>query len=382
LGRNDAFVLDDKGRALLGKLRKGADASLTLAQLFKVLRFLGGWQIEEIVSFVPMQYVYDGKEIKRVLLVEDQAQARALYGKLQSLQVRSVPSSAKLGQLVVMNLEPFRHFPQSYREPWGAHYDLWVGLPGYRITDPNGKVFELLPNHHDLDGGKSMGERDRTLPTVDAKALLKRLRVYDLTAWLKKQTPYLDQINAALGTEHHAPGAVRTRANTGSCGACFKNVKLEHPGGGKLPVTVLHGYQRPGTGHIEGRCPGENMPPYELSPEATDKERRVLKGQADNLTVHLHRLKSGHVTEFTPYFGAPQVRKSELPEVIWEREIRNEIKRTENQRDGVLDVMKAYEWLVQNWEKHELPKEGEREINWLGIAERKVRAAEWRAKGA
>ena len=51
--------LDEKMKALLLKLRKGADASLTQRALFKVLALLGGWRVEEIIGLVPMHYTWE-----------------------------------------------------------------------------------------------------------------------------------------------------------------------------------------------------------------------------------------------------------------------------------------------------------------------------------
>ena len=61
----------------------------------------------------------------------------------------------------------------------------------------------------------------------------------------------------------------------GTCQACFNQQKL--PGG----MLSLHGYQRPGVGFIQGRCPGVGYPPYEESCELVKtfrvdlKERRI-----------------------------------------------------------------------------------------------------------
>lgn len=51
----------------------------------------------------------------------------------------------------------------------------------------------------------------------------------------------------------------RDWVNTGTCAICGMNVKMRE---GKL---VLHGYQRPGWGSIQGSCFGVNWPPYETS---------------------------------------------------------------------------------------------------------------------
>ena len=370
-------VLDDKTRVLLTKMRKGADASVSVPQLMKVLTMLGGgWRVEEIVGLTPLHYekgdAGNEREMKYGLWRVDESGAREVYDKLRSLQVDRLPSHPKLGQFFVTGLEPFRFRDEGYRKAYGAQYKLWAATPGYRVTDPAGHVFELLPTRYDINHSGSMQREEQGLPTVDAKALKRRLRTYDIFPWLKKNTSYLDDLNALLGTEPHEKATPRTRENTGTCGACFGNFKLEHTRG-VLPVTVLHGYRRPGTGHTVGRCPGEDMPPYELSPEATKKELADLKGQHASTLGYLKRLKAGEVTEFSPYFGSPPVRKSEVPAVVWEREVKNQEARLKGDLERLEATILVYGWLVKNWEKRPLPKVGDREFNWLEHAGRQLR---------
>ncbi len=368
-------VLDDKMRAMLMKLRKGADASVSLPQLLKVLTLLGGWRVEEIVGLVPLHYEKSEGHglMKYGLWRNDEIGARSVYDTLKKLQVDRLPSNPKLGQVFVTELDPFRMQDQGYRKAYGAQYKLWVASPGYRVTDPQGRVFEVLPNRHDVNSGKSLGEQDQGLPVVDAKHLKKRLVTYDILPWLKKETPYLDQINDLLGTEAHQPAAPRTRENTGTCGACFHNYKLEHGGGAKLPRIVLHGYKRPGWGHVVGRCSGEDLPPYELSPEATKAELGQLRAMYKSTAEYLARVKAGAITEFSPFFGSPVVRKSELPASVWDLELRNHEKRLTNELNELEDTMRVYEWLVKHWEKRPLPDPGVPEFNWLGHAARQIR---------
>jgi len=367
-------VLDEKMRALLMKLRKGADASVSLPQVIKVLTLLGGWRIEEIVSLVPLHYEKSVNHdvMKFGLWREDEEGARRVYDELRALEVSRLPSNPKLGQFVVMELEPFTQ-KKSYRLFHGANYKLWVGVPGYRFTDPTGRVFELLPNRHDVFRGSSLGEQDQGLPTIDAKGLKKRLVTYDLMPWLKTETTYLDQVNEVLGTEPHEKGAPRTRENTGSCGACFENIKLEPSRSSDLPVMVLHGYKRPRTGHVEGRCPGENMPPYELSPAATKSELALLKSQYEHTLDYLTHLKDGSIDEFSVSDDGPIVRKSELPASVWEKELRNHQKRVDNQLQHLKAHKLVYEWLVKNWEKRPLPVPNVPAIQWLERAARELR---------
>jgi len=78
----------------------------------------------------------------------------------------------------------------------------------------------------------------------------------------------------------------------GTCPVCYGEHKLQ-----KMLV-VLHGYERPGYGEINGKCPGVGWPPFEVSPDGTIAyvERRLqpdLEGSED----FLRRAEAGQVTE-------------------------------------------------------------------------------------
>jgi hypothetical protein len=348
-------VLDEKMKALLLKLRKGADASLSLGQLFKVLDLLGGWKVETIVGLAQIHY----DTHKHALDIEnDESAARAAYDVIKAHEVSALPTNPKLGQAYVMELEPFNSYQHAYdksRMYHGAHYKVWMGVPGYRVEDPHGKVFEVLPTRHDIHSGMSIHDTQQGLPVVDAKRLKKSLRTYDLLPWLKKDTSYLDQINALLGMEAHEPAAPRTRDNSGSCGVCFQNVKL------KQDRVVLHGYKRPGVGYVIGDCFGMNYPPFELSDEATkDYVAKVLIPSLKNAKVYLHRLEAGEVT----VLGEPK-REIKVGDPRWERALEDAIRNAKRAIEAAEDYLKAYEALIQHWKVRPLPKEGDRHIDWF-----------------
>ena len=112
-----------------------------------------------------------------------------------------------------------------------------------------------------------------------------------ITAWLYKDTEFLDQLNAKLGTEPYLTGDDKKRAKEkegidmgvlGTCPCCFGTFKLllkgSRNGSDKtMPGMVLHGYKRPGTGYAEGECHGVGWPPYELSKEGTENYLRWIE---------------------------------------------------------------------------------------------------------
>jgi len=112
-----------------------------------------------------------------------------------------------------------------------------------------------------------------------------------MTDWLYKDTEFLDQLNAKLGTEPYLTGDDKKRAKEkegidmgvlGTCPCCFGTFKLllkgSRNGSDKtMPGMVLHGYKRPGTGYAEGECHGVGWPPYELSKEGTENYLRWIE---------------------------------------------------------------------------------------------------------
>ena len=362
-----AVTLDPKMQALLLKLRKGADSSLSLGQLIKVLALLGGWRVEEIVALAQLHYDQHPYHLR---IENDEAKAKAVYDHLKSLEVTTLPSSPKLGQFYVMDLEPFKLWGSQWDNlpNHGTEYRLWAGVPGVRFTDPEGKVFELAPDRHVILGGMSGLEQDKGLPTIDPKALKKRTTIYKLMAWLKEKTTWMAQINQVLGMGEHVPAAQRTRDNTGTCGACFRNIKLVQRG--EKTVMALHGYNRPGDGYIIGECWGGNHSPYELSDEATKRVLEAAKHRMEGAEAYVKELTDPNLAEFNAnhgVFGAP-------PIIVKREDAQWEMKLSHQQRSADRDLHDAkhkhglYKWLVENWKIRDLPKEGDKEVDWYMLA--------------
>lgn len=359
-----AEALDEKMRALLLKLRKGADASLSQRQLFKVLDLLGGWRVEQIIGLVPMHYVYEGKENKESYADENEEAARAKFEKLQSEVVSHLPTNPQEGKQYVMDLEPLKSWDHPFKKGekyHGAKYNAWVGCQGYRITDPKGAVFEMLPSRFDLDRPSG---KDR-----------KKLHLYDAMRWLKEHTTYIAQINELLGMEEHVPAEQRTRENTGTCGACFRNIKLVRKGSDTV-LMALHGYNRPGHGYIIGKCWGGDHEPYELGTSATKKMLAAGNERVASIQKYVASLKSPSLEEFDEQYwgsGAPKiVKKNGNPH--WEYSLERHLGYSERQLRSAEDERDIYEYLVEHWKLSDLPTAGSKEIEWFTLAARAVGA--------
>jgi hypothetical protein len=357
-------ALDEKMKALLLKLRKGADASLSQKQLFKVLDLLGGWRVEQIIGLVPMHYVHDGKEHKESYAEENEEAARAKYDKLKSEVVPHLPSEPQQGKQYVMDLEPLKSWENQFAKGGkyhGTKYNAWVGCQGYRITDPKGAVFEMLPSRWDLE--RPSGQ-DR-----------KKLTLYDAMRWLKAHTTYLPQINELLGMEEHVPAEQRTRENTGTCGACFRNIKLVRKGD-DVVLMALHGYNRPGHGYVIGKCWGGEHEPYELGTSATKKMWEAGDARVASIEKYIQHLQSPTLTEFDEHYwwgSNPKILKKEGT-VYWDHALKEHIETSQKKLGDAEDERDIYKHLVEHWKLADLPTAGSKEVDWFGLAARAVGA--------
>ena len=217
---------DAKMQALLLKLRKGADTSITMKQLFAVLKYLGGWRVEEFNGFVKL-HGYMGREDK-----PSNYDARD-YERLKRDEVKALPSSSELHKHYTMDVT--LHPQESGWEHATARE--WLGREGVRFTSPEGKVFEYIPR--------------------ESAANLDKTPFYEVRKWFREQTDFLKQVSNALGMQtHEVEQTIRkqpkTRSGAGTCPCCFRNIKLKDQSG-QAPGIVLHGYERPGWGSIQGK---------------------------------------------------------------------------------------------------------------------------------
>jgi hypothetical protein len=325
------------------KLRKGSDASVSLGQLIQVLEYLGGWQVTKIVGFVQRH----GHDHPEYFTTSNENQVRLVYKEHKEKEVSILPAHPEAGVSYYMNVtEPNTNW---VNQQWGFTFQRWTGENGFRFTSPEAKVLEILP-----------GKYDRSVDPKDIRPGL------HLLPWLKKETNYLEQISKVLGMPTHEEekrqSKPRTRANTGTCGACFRNIKLKDRGK-QLPVMVLHGYQRPGWGQTVGRCIGVDYPPYELSPDGTKALLQYLEGQLESQEDFLRRLKAGEVTEL--YHERTHKRLTpETEGAAWKMLIDSRIRKTEYTVNSLVADAKTAKKMIAEWKLAPLPEEGSEMAVW------------------
>lgn len=134
----------------------------------------------------------------------------------------------------------------------------------------------------------------------------------------------------------------------GTCAVCQGTFKVRD---GKM---VLHGYQRPGDGYIDGRCWGEGAVPWELSPEAAESFlHTILRPNLARLDASLAQYVGGAVTSITRPKGRSheERRRGDAPVILtftpespeWAREF-------ERAKSAVESEHRYYARMVQDFE--------------------------------
>jgi hypothetical protein len=333
-------IPEEKMRELLTKARKGATSSFTFSKLVQILDTLG-WEITPIFGWTPLHYPYQDKEH---LVTEwtnqnpNDAMVEAMVNRrvrLDEIAVDSLPDARPqtVGEHVIMDVGPMKTGSYGIR-----YFDRreWVGTEGVKITNPRGEEVEFLPDHHDWDRGEKSVTDSSSFGSSEAWRGIRGMGIDD-------------DINKALGTEKHVPAAERTRANTGTCGHCWGNYKLE---GGRF---VLHGYKRPRWGYVVGKCRGVGYESLERSPDGA-------RDQLDQLAIYLaawkkdlSRLESGKVDEIAGYNNRVVKRGEPSFDRLVEDAVRK-AKQTVKQIEAEIDL---YEKVLSAWRERPMPRSGE-----------------------
>jgi hypothetical protein len=135
---------------LLRKLRKQADAGITLAQVLAIVESLGGsWEFEP--AYAPRHYWHDGKirPVTEGYLERScsEEQLRERHAHHEAIAVPSLPDEPDhLGEVVISEVGEIE------QGGYGLYYRHleWVAVNGLKVTMPGGEEALLLPSHHDL----------------------------------------------------------------------------------------------------------------------------------------------------------------------------------------------------------------------------------------
>jgi len=344
-----AAITPEKLNELMLKLRKGATASFSLPQIAAILETFGG-SITPIVGLVSQ----DTPGRKSHLMAETPEEAETITKFLKSLYVSSPPSKPKVGVIYVTKISP----PDPKNGVFYIDTESSIGANGVRIELGSQKI-DLFPSQYNLP---ELRHYDREGPQK------KPFPTHIAIEWLTKNTDWVDRAIKFLGMEDHIPAAARTRDQTGSCPVCFQNVKLA---GGKL---VLHGYKRPGSGTVHGKCFGVGYEPFEVSPKGvSDYLAQQLIPIVEGLKRRLASLKSGDMKTLNIGRASPKIVTPDDPK--WGTYLQNEIDEVEGSLQAEEAERDAFERLRTHWKERPLPKEGERHIDWFYAGQKSASAS-------
>lgn len=330
-------------------------------ELFAVLQRLG-WHVRPSVGLQPVEERYEGSgastRLREARNTEDFRTEKDALRRLEGLKRLQVPRRPKEVEANRAYLIDVRYEPTAYGHT--VSYGGWNAVEAWTISDPSGNhSFVLMPERY-----ARVRKRDRIKPD-------------DLIAWIRKNTDLPARAKEVLDEHEQQRRAVVADTDSGTCGACLRNIKLEEKPGAPLAVMVLHGYRRPGTGRTHGRCIGVGYPPYELSPEATKLVLLGLEQRLATIDAYIEALLAPTLTEFdeTAFdFGmGPRIVTKASAGAAWPMLLQQHMQRVRARRDTARRERDVFLWLVQNWKRRPLPVPGERALDWYSEALRHVR---------
>ena len=351
---------EEQVRELMAKVRKGAISSFSWAQYKAVIEALGG-TMESTVVGAPLSYDSNGHTYDARINVYP-AKIEAVLARFKQFSApENPPSKIKVGMLYITKITE----DDAGRESRYFEFTGYLGSEGWRVTLDGEQVDVVLDPHRARDYAV------RILETGEMKKPKLWPGGGDFMRWLNERG-WKERAAEYLGMEEHIPGAQRTKEGTGTCPACFRNIKLDvHSRAGRM---VLHGYQRPGIGYVIGNCFGVGHHPYETSREGVDAYiERILQPELKKSTERLRQLKAGEVNEFVE----PATRHSpekrigrDHPE--FDKRLERAIAGAESRVRAVKHDVAVYMWLSKHWEERELPTPGSIERPYLVTANRAI----------
>lgn len=324
----------EKLNELLLKLRKGSTASFRWREVALLVERMGG----SVTPIVGLGAAGHGETSTARFWNLDQKVVEDHRKWWYEALVDALPTDPRPGATYVLGVGPVKEFDSYAGKAWEVEAEVYRGVEGWRVVWVDGTHEDFFPSQYDAGQGRT-GRAD--------------VSVYGAHRWLAEKG-WQAAAAKALGMEEHVPAEARTRDGTGTCGACFENVKI--PEG----LIALHGYRRPGDGFVRGRCNGTGHPAFEVAVIATEQELAQLRRELAGTRGYLERLRAGDVTSL-PYgrdFVSPGHRQ-------WNYAYETALGQIAREEERVTEAVSAYERLVRYWKPRELPREGARQINWF-----------------
>lgn len=334
-----ATLKPEKLQALLLKLRKSSVGSLKVKDILPVLDHLGGWKVSQEERAYPQGGKLYGKDEPITKGNKNQEIAQQYWEEAKRLERNTPPVELPVGKEAYMDVTPL----VLNGEYWQFQARKWVGHYFMVVRAPSGKEFQK-----DLRGPSYVDEY------VSGP-------IFDFMV----QEGLLKQVNDALGT----PSVQQEKAekarnapkpgNTGTCPCCFRTQKLtpksKHGSDLSRPGMVLHGYERPGFGFIEGNCFGVGWPPFELSSEGTEAMIPPITKQIQNLKLSDLLERPEKVEDLADRFNVRKRHlKSETDPRDWESLLKEAVHRTKEKLSAMEDLKRELEQKARSWKPQPL----------------------------
>jgi hypothetical protein len=293
---------------------------------------------------------------------DDQDEARRVYEKAIRIgtPATSAPSAVALGQLFVdpRSIEPPRRAGRwlrergkddTYQYGYAIRMDgkAWLGAPGWTIKTPQGsvtftnKLWKARPKPFMED------------PVQKVWTLLYKSGLKEAAQQL------LSSVGQETVEQTLRPTTFRSLKNTGTCPACFANVKLAN---GKIMRHgwVVSGQRQRGAVNMSwhsGPCFGTAWRPFEVSKDGTAQflEQAVMPAH-DRAVAALARYRERPEKLHIPsrYRGESE-RTITKADRDYERELAAKIADTEHELHGIDETAKTLRLAINTWKPKPLP---------------------------
>lgn len=366
--------MNDIQKKLLEAIRAGKDKGFGWDEIIEVLPLLGG-KFEKKPSYITassaVSMYADPSDTEAQKLMERE------YQKAKSHLKKNPGEPSKVGDWFVTKVEPIKeeiryeylphNFKGSIARAMDFSYKFKVAVLAYVVTF-NGETLELKPGEFEITSnfrGSSL-EEEQSFDLQIAKHVTAAIAFepqrgvfrYDsekARSFLRKQG-WKEKATEVLGVGAYIPVSKQSKSNSATCGGCFGEFKVRK---GKM---VLHGYMRPGWGHIIGDCAGAYEDPYEVSPAGTKKHLQRLFDAVAVQEYKINRLKTDPPPLFEVNEGTsrrPFMVKHLQGTPSYNRILNEMIRSAEASIRQIKEEIPFTEFAIRDWRPRELPVAGQ-----------------------
>lgn len=352
--------MNDTQKKLLEAIRAGKDTKLGWDDIAEVLPLMGGkFEKAPVYDKNAFNYIQLKSKGSDLSVEKDIEQLRREVSKL--IVKKPAPPSEE-GQIVITDVSPI----VSHESHDGSgvtfmfRFGTMVAVPGY-VVSLGGKSHATHPDFSDirfdyLRRRLGTASKDDDLQTQFAlmraavaafspQSIGYKYRPDKARAFLRKQG-WKDKAVELLGTGAYVPVVRQSKSGSGICGACFGEFKVRNG------LMVLHGFLRPGTGYLVGRCVGSKCDPFEVSPEGTKEHLLLLENIEKRERRHLDDLINNPPASIAINHGTsrrPNFVEHPAGSMDYILHLKGKIRMVENTIKQLEKDIPFYEFVIRSW---------------------------------